>query len=260
MAHSNQNLVPTVITDVNGRVTTVHKKMTAGTAQKKLPPPGIKKSPSKASRFRAIEEVLASSGRKFIKAKADNFLTFSKPAQLEVLDEVLSSFSSADPHEKKLIAHALAPLSSKNMGTSTIHDFLALRNAFSSEWAISNSPKETPFESYLLGLREDLYKPLDTSDPEVNKGTEAVLRFAYEVKSRAPYGGFLPVYSAQSGQDRNIILYVYDRPELATLIRENHDRVDEMIQYALDHQTCDPDGLWRFLNHDGPKPLTSGFL
>ena len=260
MAQSNPNLIPTVITDVNGRVTTVHRKQGAAVSNRKMPAPVLKKTPSHASRLRDLKSVVDDSSRTMIKSKAEKFLKSSTPEQLAVLDEAVSRFHDAPQHERDVISYALGSLALKNRDTGIMVEILTLRNAFCSEWMSNNQYRTFDFEALILGVREQHDTPIDTSTPDSNKRAEAVLRFAYELKSLAPQGGFLPIAISTRPEANYKFVYGYDRPELVTLLSEHPDRVDELIQYALDQQTCDPTELWRFINHDGPKPLTSGFL
>jgi hypothetical protein len=43
-------------------------------------------------------------------------------------------------------------------------------------------------------------------------------------------------------------------------LREHHDRVEELIEFAAEHRTCDPQILRAHLEHGGATSLSSGYL
>lgn len=268
MAHSNPSLLPTVITDKNGKVTTVHKKQAAATASPVgVPAPALggkaKPKTTLASRVKDVAQAFSQgSERQVIKTKVERWIKFSTPEQLVVLDEVLESFDSMSEHEKFVVIAALEPLTYRTGHTNAIHEVLAMRSAFCSDWAVANNPRHTSaVEGYVVGMRTDNYRtPLDLTDNEAVRENKALIRFAYELTTRSPYGGFLPVYQAQTQVGADSYVYEYDREELKDLIRENADRVDVMVELALDNETCDPQRLQALMEHEGHSSLTGGAL
>ena len=270
MTHSNQNLVPTTVTDKNGKVTTVHKKAESVAATRSgVPAPKLSAKQaaheSKASRVRRITQVLESDeyDRHVVKAKAERFITSSTPEQLAVLDEAIGeSFDTISQHEKRVMASILSPLAANRRSTKIIIELLTLRKAFASDWAMKTEPRQHihDLDAFVYGLREGQSKnPLDLTDENTNEQNIALLRFAYELKERAPYGGFLPV-ATKADNLREQVAYVYDSEELANLIRKHPERVDDMIQFALDKETCQAHRLLAFLEHEGHSTMTSGWL
>ena len=270
MTHSNPKLVPTTVTDKNGKVTTVHKKSETTVASRSgVPAPKLSAKQaaheSKASRVRRITHALESDefDRHVVKAKVERFLASSTPEQLSVLDEAVSeSFDASSPHEKRVVASILSPFSANRRSTKIIIELLTLRKAFASDWAKRTEPRQQihDLDAFIYGLREEQSKaPLDLTDEKTNEQNIALLRFAYELKERAPYGGFLPV-AIKADNLREQVAYVYDSEDLANLIRKYPERVDEMIQFALDNETCQAHRLRALVEHEGHSSMTSGWL
>lgn len=271
MAHNNPSLVPTVVADKNGKVTTVHKKNDAqqSSSVTKAPAPNLYgdikcEKPSDASRIRGINDVLAGGlwGNPR-QTKAARLVKLSTPEQLDILDEALAGFDGASDREKAVLASIFDPLTNRTGPTGAIHELLAHRKAFSSEWAVNENPALSIYslEPFVHGLREDKFKTkLDCTDESVVNERIALIRFAYEVKERAPYGGFLPVYEAQIGVGGATTAYAYESDYLKELIAENADRVDSLIDLALTHKTSDAQRLRALLEHEGHSSLTHGML
>jgi hypothetical protein len=271
MTHSNPDLTPTVIADKNGKITTVHKKNDAqqSSSVAKVPAPtiygGIKsEKPSTASRIRGIGHALTGgSWGKPRQTKAEKLVKFSTPEQLDILDDALAGFDGASDHEQAVLASIFEPLTTRTGPTGTIHELLAHRKAFASEWAVNENPAIQIYglEPFIHGLREDNFKTkLDCTDESVVNENIALIRFAYEVKERAPHGGFLPVHEAQIGVGGHTTAYAYDSDDLKTLIAENADRVDSLIDLALTHKNSDAQRLRALLEHEGHSSLTYGTL
>lgn len=271
MAHSNPNLTPTVIADKNGKLTTVHKKndATASSSLSSVPAPtlygGIKSTkPSTASRIRGIRHALTGgSWKKPVQAKSERFVNFSTPEQLDILDEALAEFDELTDHEQAILASIFEPLASRTGNSGAIHELLAHRKAFASEWTFRENPslQIDNLEGLVYGLRENSFQTkLDCTDESVVNENIALIRFAYEIKERAPYGGFLPVHSEQIGVGGDSTASVYDSEDLKNLIRENADRVDDLIELSLAQKTSDPHRIRALLEHEGHSSLTYGLL
>jgi hypothetical protein len=271
MAHSNPSLVPTVISDKHGKVTTVHKKndMQQSSSVTKAPAPTLhgdikSEKPSAASRIGGINDVLAGgSWGKARQTKAAKLVKFSTPEQLDILDEALAGFDGGSDREQSVLAAIFDPLTHRTGPTGAIHELLAHRKAFASEWAVKENPPLHLYglEPFVHGLREDNFRAkLDCTDESVVNGNIALIRFAYEVRERAPHGGFLPVYEAQIGVGGATTAYAYESDDLKTLIAENADRVDSLIDLALTHKTSDAQRLRALLEHEGHSSLTYGML
>lgn len=279
MTHSNPNLTPSVISDKNGKVTTVHKREVKSTASSmsKVPAPalGHNKEPkvTMVARVRGINHVISTvkGGVTVIKAKTERFLASSTPEQLAILDEAIAGFESATEHERRVLSTILEPLIERKWKTGAIHEALAHRVAFASAWAVSNIPNRhiTGLEPFIYGARkqgDDFKTKLDCTDESVVSEQTALLRFAYELKERAPFGGFLPVSSKQVEVDYDdtgtvyAAVYSYEDDELRNLIAENADRVDDLIEFSVTQQTSDPHRLRALLEHEGHSSLTYGLL
>lgn len=195
--------------------------------------------------------------------KIAKWLEKSTPQQIADLDEALESFDSLSGQEKFVIGSTLEPLTYLSGLTGLIHETLALREAFSSPWAVSARPGVAVgnYDAYVLGLRfegEDK-APTKYGDEKVKRETVALLRFAFELNKRTPYGAaYNPVREVRAGVDR--FAFVYSSEELKEFVRAHADRVGELINLALDHQTCDPQRLKILLEYGGPQPVASGVL
>lgn len=271
MANNNPNLTPTVIADKNGKITTVHKKNDAqkSSSMAKVPAPtmygGIKsEKPSTASRIRGIRHALTGgSWGKPIQAKADRFIKFSTPEQLDILDDAIAGFEDLTDHEQAVLSSIFEPLTKRSGDSGAIHELLAHRKAFASNWAVRENPSLylESLDALVYGLRGENFKgSLDCADESVVNVNIALLRFAYEVKERAPRSEFLPVYEAQMGVGSSRVADVYKNEGLKELIRDRADRVDELIELALTNKTTEPQTLLALMDHEGHSSLTYGLL
>lgn len=279
MANTNPNLTPTVIADKNGRITTVHKKdaTSAPSSMSRVPAPalGYRREPrvTMASRFRGISEIVSkgNTSERVIKAKADRFLKDSTPEQLDILDEAIASFDSKSNHERLILSTILEPLSIRTGKTGVIHEMVAHRAAFASEWSVSNNPRLyiNGLETFVYGIRQQgtsFSGKLDCTDESAVGEQTALIRFAYELKERSPFGGFQPTYSvrAEVGHDNTGFAYdsvlAYENDELKNLIVEYAHRVDDLIEFSVTQETSDPQRLRALLEHEGHSSLTYGLL
>jgi hypothetical protein len=279
MTHGNPNLTPTVIADKNGKITTVHKRdaKSAASSMSSVPAPALgyrrETKVSMVSRYRGIATIISkgSSSEKAIKAKTDRFLASSTPEQLDILDEAISGFDSATDHERLILSTILEPLSIRTGKTGAIHELVAHRAAFASEWSINNKPRRYMhgLEPFMFGVRQqgtDFSTKLDCTDESAVGEQTALIRFAYELKERAPFGGFQPVYNVKVEVDHDSTGYVYasahayENDELKNLIIENADRVDDLIEFSVTQETSDPHRLRALLEHEGHSSMTYGLL
>ena len=272
MAHSNPNLTPTVITDKTGKVTTVHKRQEKQSqSRSSVPAPALSAgktpTPTTASRLRSITRILSEEmNRTPNKTRAKRLIDYARPANLAALDEALTAYENATPHERSIIHSALLPLTSREQPVDAVFELLALRSAFLSERSTQGEPRLSEYilESYVYGVRKvrtNYYDMQLSWRNEVQKAQNlALLRFSYELHEHGEYGNWLPTSQAQVGRDGNRYSQDYKDANLTNLICENFDRVDELIEAALAHKTCDPQQLKAFLEHDGPKSMTSGWL
>ena len=280
MTHSNPNLLPTVVTDKNGKITTVHKKNNshASSLAASIPAPVLGhrrvQKATTVSRFRTIAHVAAEGtiSASVIKGKTERFLKNSTPEQLERLDEALAGLESVTTHERLILSSAFTPLAQRQGDTGAIHEIIAHRKAFASEWAVRNEPRSFMYhlESFIYGARDNgkgsKYE-LECSDESVVNPNIASIRFAYELKERAPYGGFLPTRNGQviTGDDPKGgytfgEAFFFDRRELKSLVEEYAHRVDDLIEFSITQQTSDPHRLRALLEHEGHSSLTYGLL
>lgn len=272
MALSNQNLVPTVIADRNGKVTTVHKKQeTATTASPVVPAPVISEPlsqlPSKAVLARRVADKLEypTLHMEPVRSKIKRWIDRSTTAQLTVLDEAVGwAFEDASEYEQSVVTGILNSLATTRGDTQAIHELLALREAFCSDWAEEVEPGvyTDALEGFVFGIRDEKNrsKPLDVSDEGVNRQSIALLRFAYELMERAKKPEYLPTEGYILDEITGDTAFVYKRDDLKALISQHADRVDELICLALDHETTDAHKLRALLEHEGHASLVYGML
>ena len=276
MEHSNPNLTATLVTDKNGRLTTVHKKRDspASMSRANVPAPTLgAKAPrvTNASRLRGISDVFIIENKIPNKAKVKQWLAESTPEQLDALDDALESFASATRREKYVLSMILDPLTYRTGYTEATHELIRHRQAFTSEWAISNNPVNhiTLLPAFVYGARQqsitDFKTALDCTDENAVRENIALLRFAYELQERATYGGFLPIYKdrvavSDAQEHPHVNAYVYDDPKLKDLIKEYADRVDDLIEFSITQKTSDPYRLRALLEHEGHSTLVYGML
>lgn len=274
MALSNQNLVPTVIADKNGKVTTVHKKSDAKQSSLvAVPAPAISGSnkevkPTLASRMKGIENVFDSEpDYKPNKAKMKRLLEFSSRDKLQVLDEALSSFDGASEHEQSIIKSIMLPLTSRIRRSDCIFELLAMREAFTSEQSEENSQGMLIYilEEHVYGVRnaksENYNLELDWTDQSVKEQSIALLRFSYELQQNVVSSWrFSPTYSAQLGTGTDESANDWVSADLVNLISDFPDQVEGMINVATAHQTNDAQLIWGIMQHKGHPSLTSGAL
>jgi hypothetical protein len=272
MALSNQNLTPTVISDKNGKITTVHKRQdSAATAMPSVPAPIINESalplPSKAVLARRVADKLEypTLHMQPVRSKIKRWIDWSTTAQLTVLDEAVGwAFGDCSEYEQSVITGILNSLATTRGDTQAIHELLALREAFCSDWAEKVEPGvyTDMLEGFVFGIRDEKNrsKPLDISDEGVNRQNIALLRFAYELMERAEKPEYLPTEGYVLDEITGDTAFVYKSDDLKVLIRQYADRVDELISLALENETTDAHRLRALLEHEGHSSLVYGML
>jgi hypothetical protein len=272
MAHSNSNLTPTVVSDKNGKITTVHKRQdSAAVPVSNVPAPVISESmsplPSKAVLARRVVDKLEypTLHMEPVRAKIKKWVDRSTPAQLAVLDEAVGwAFGDCSEYEQSVITGILNPLATTRGDTQAIDELLALREAFCSDWAEKTEPGiyTDMLEGFVYGIRDEKNrsKPLDLSDEGVNRQNIALLRFAYELMERAKTPEYLPTTEYVLDEHTQAAAYVYKSDDLKALICQYADRVDDLISLALDNDTTDAHRLRALLEHEGHSSLVYGML
>lgn len=272
MALTNQNLTPTVISDKNGKITTVHKRQdSAFTAAPNVPAPFISEPvsplPSKAVLVRRVADKLEYSTLNMtpVRAKIKKWVDRSTTAQLTVLDEAVGwAFEDCSEYEQSVITGILNSLAATRGDTQAIHELLALREAFCSDWAEKVEPGvyTDMLEGFVFGIRDqnNRSKPLDVSDEGVNKQNIALLRFAYELMERAENPEYLPTKGYILDEITGDTAFVYKSDDLKSLISQYADRVDELISLSLEHETSEAHQLRALLEHEGHSSLVYGML
>lgn len=264
------NLVPTPRVDKNG-VTVVRHVKPGTTSASKLPvipqvnvPTIQTKQRTMRQRTEGITELRQYGDRRprMLPSKIGKWLSGSRTDELERLDEVIDGYREMPAQELHIIKSALSPLAIVGESTEFIHEMLALRRSFCGEWASENNVSVSKADDYIMGLRESfgapIRKPLQFHDARTLKEAEAVMRFTFELDRRFPREAFRP---AEHAYIEGGISYLRHRePALVALLREYPERADDLLEFAVEHRTSDPQLLRAHVEHDGPLAVSTGYL
>jgi hypothetical protein len=216
-------------------------------------------------RLSNIEAFLQKHRRGMVTSKARKWLSGSVPEELDRLDAVLEGYDDMPARERFIVQSAMNSLSSPRETTEFIHETIALRSAFCGEWSTENSASGNDLPDFIKGLRESFGLSLEhfvslrfRDEHELDEAV-AVTRFTYEIYRRFPRESFRSAEHAYVSNTGDSYLQHKD-PALVALLREHHDRVGELIEFAAEYRTCDPQILRAHLEHGGATSLSSGYL
>lgn len=203
-------------------------------------------------------------------ANLKQLLDSESPENIGILDEALqfranSDDSPAAVHEKKLIDSMVNMYgrSSDRDPEGTMFKGLALRKAFCSEWAQQQS-----IESIKHHMRPFVNGVMNRF-PDTKEGVDKIvaeLRFAFELKMQRPKSGFLPTETVQYSYDRyepdkKVDAEMNCNGAMQEFVRENPERVDDIIKLVLEREVMVPEMLRVWLEDpDITGSLTDGFL
>jgi len=261
------NLIPTQRTDKNGRTVIRHMRPVSSAAANAsgFPAPSVTSKQTMKERVAAIDAFFRKHRRMVVPSKARAFLSDSTPEELERLNMVLESHDDMPEREKFIVHEAMRSLSTPRETTEFVHELLALRSAFCGEWSVRNSPSIKGLTDFVYGTRESLGASLEEfgslrfKEEQELREAVAVTRFTYEMDRRFPRQDFRPAEHAYIRSTGTGYLQHKD-PALVELLREHCDRVEELIEFAAEHRTCDVQALRAYLEHEGAKSLSSGYL
>lgn len=261
------NLIPTQRIDKNGHAVIRHMRTVASAASNMsgVPAPSVAQKRTMKERIERVDALLRKTGKTAIASKTRKWLAGSVPEELERLDVVMDGYDDLPVRERGIAQVALGALSASRGKSEFIHEILALRSAFSSEWSVETQASMMGLPDFIYGLREafglslDHYVSLRFRDEQELREAVAVTRFAYELDRRFPRQSFRPAEHAYI--DSTGISYLQHKDHvLVSLLREHPDRVGDLIEFSAEHLTCDPQALRAHLEHNGPTSLSSGYL
>lgn len=184
---------------------------------------------------------------------------------LEVLES--DDQNPAAVYERQVI-HAMLSDDSEPLYQRSVFSLLVLRHAFTSEWLRNNvDPADTQdvIRTILLAFGGAYQR--DINDVA---GETAVLRFAYELTVKFPDKDFCPTYlltispelmGASPGDGPTYDTRPFKDYNLNELIRNNPERVEELLALAMSHGTTDSAVLSRLLISPAtPLPLNEGII
>jgi hypothetical protein len=216
-------------------------------------------------RIESMDDCLGKVGRAVVTSKARKWLSGSVPEELERLDAALDGYDDLPERERHVIQVAIGALGVSRGETEFAHELLALRPAFCGEWATESGASIGGLSDFVYGVRESFGLSLEHvvslrfRDEQELREAIAVTRFTYELDRRFPRQSFRPAEQAYVRSTGASYLQHKD-PALVALLREHHDRVEELIEFAAEHRTCDPQILRAHLEHGGATSLSSGYL
>lgn len=203
-------------------------------------------------------------------ANLKQLLESESPEKIGVLDEALQFRANSDEspaalHEKKLIDSMVNMYgrSSDRDPDGTMFKSLVLRKAFCSEWAQQQSIES--IKHHMRPFINGVINRFPDTKEEVDK-TVAELRFAFELKMQRPNAEYLPTETMEHSYDqyepdKKVDAEINCDRAMQEFVRENHDRVDDIIKLVLEREVMVPEMLSAWLvNPDIAGSLTDGVL
>lgn len=194
---------------------------------------------------------------------------------LTAIHTVRDSKNSSDPdllREAEVIRAIMYDTLNNKAHMVHAHDMLKFRSSFSdSRFSLTRSSLKIMLGVY-LGNRCDMHgKPLPERELPATEGFAVALRYSFEMMIACLYHGHdkqaLPVneiFITAAGNNPSgratYSIFPYRDQELAYLISENPDRVENLIDLSLANKTSEPDRLLALMDYDGHSTLSSGAL
>lgn len=203
----------------------------------------------------------------------ERWLESSTPEQLSDLSDIIEILGPLDGldedtddpgviHERGVIRDIMNATLVDGGRRAYAHDMLAVRSALHSNYTLS-AERMMPF--FIGAISKDGH----VLAPEKRLPVEqlvSVTRFAHEVTDRLRSIDNNPISSTYvygidaSGEKTSIHAAEYRSQELFDLVATNADRVDELIEIAVNRKSCDPSMLQEILRDDYHPSMSSGVL
>lgn len=244
MSHRN-HLTPTVITDRNGKTTTVHKKQpVAHVAPPVIPAPaaaaGVLPEHVKARLAKELVTLLDSHSLLGIgkSAKLQRRLErFKEASTFELLKEV-AEWNNSLPHPEGNFMY----LTIMEHKESVVRETAFFRLRF-------NKKQRSHAATYLVSGLHFLDRYAETKHLEQLTGTELEIASAF-LNVTAVLSRHASRYNAEVNTYDTHGVYIKS-PELQELIAEHYDKSEDIITYIQERQSAEPDDLRNYLEHTG---------
>lgn len=256
-------LVPEKRVDKNGVLGTRWVKALVGKSNAILNAPKVAKasaakSSQEVNRIAMLREMFGGTREHFRSHRIRDAFEEYSPEALSVIDKVISRSPEMAPRERSVLCAMIA--SAETYNEELMLEGFRLSEAFCSPYATRRNLKLLEPLEYILGVRDDYIAPLDLDDEKVRQEAIALVRYAYEMHFRN-HADIEPHTIITYSPDHQMLARNYsEKPMLKELVREYPERVEELIDLSLKHETSDPVLLRSLFEHEGPTALNSGWL
>lgn len=180
------------------------------------------------------------------------------PESLKAIDDIIVAMPSMDARNRRVLCDMFS--SAETFNEEILIEGFLLREAFCGPYATRTNLRVLEPLEYVLGVRDDFHVPLDLSDEKVFQETVALMRYAYEMHFRN-LADVEPHTTITYSQEHQMLGRNYsDTPLLKELVREYPERVEELIDLSIKHETSDAILLRSLIEHEGPTAVASGWL
>lgn len=180
------------------------------------------------------------------------------PDSIKVIDEIIAESPTMSERERRILCEMFN--SAETYNEDILLEGFLLREAFCGPYATSRNLRILEPLEFVLGVRDDFHVSLELSDERVFQETVALMRFAYEMHFR-DHGDVEPHTIITYSQEHQMLGRNYsETPLLKELVREYPERVEELIDLSIKHETSDAILLRSLLEHDGPTAIATGWL
>lgn len=282
-----RKLWPTRIVNKNGVATTVHKRAEVDqvVSRASIPLPVVisQHTRNHESRMQTLVTLLDYGNDSHLRESLEALLNDSTPQQLATVDESLDEFRKYHHRDYNLVADQHYIRQSEVLASifllvredpEVVHEVLAVRAAFSSDWSCSTMKNLFHLNEFVRGVKDDENRdpegrcqPLDLSTPERLNAVVAMVRFAYEANRRFGKEDFYPLidreeqkYSSDGMWRGRVQAQVYKSEALRLLIAERPEVVGDMLDLMIEHRTDDAQILRGLIEGTPSKPMASGYL
>jgi hypothetical protein len=181
-----------------------------------------------------------------------------EPHTINAIDDIISKAPTMSMRERKVLCDMFSSAETHN--EEILVEGFRLMEAFCSPYATQRNLKLLEPLEYVLGVRDDFLVPLDLDDEKVFQETVALMRYAYEMHFRM-MGDVEPATTITYSHEHQMLGQNYsEKPLLKELVREYPERVGDLIDLSLKHETSDATLLRSLIEHDGPTAMATGWL
>lgn len=180
------------------------------------------------------------------------------PESIKAIDSIIAESPTMSVRERQILCEMFN--SAETYNEDILVEGFLLREAFCGPYATRSNLRVLEPLEFALGVRDDFNIPLDLSDEKVFQETVALMRYAYEMHFR-DHGDVEPHTTITYSHEHQMLGRNYsETPLLKELVREYPERVEELIDLSIKHETSDAILLRSLLEHDGPTAVATGWL